>query len=275
MRFQFPVLAVVVIAFTSVASVASAADLPVYKAPAPIAPTATWTGFYVGGTVGGMAATSDRSSSADPTFWGGFPGGGVVPVLNANGSTKLTGTAVVGGVEAGYNWQKGPFVLGIEADIYSSRMKANSDTHILAPPPLVPFFGTYRFAYSVHTDWAATLRGRAGLSVENALLYVTGGAAWTNIGQTGHAEFDSGCGGPSPFCDSDVLSSTTKMGWAVGGGVEYKLNSHWSIKGEYLHLDFGSMSANMPNLGCCVGSSFTQTVNLKENLLRIGGNYKF
>jgi outer membrane immunogenic protein len=253
-----------------------AADLPVKALPmaAPL-PVYDWTGFYVGGNVGGAWASSDRTSSADPIFW--LPGN--VILLNATAPATLRGTGAVGGLQAGYNWQRGAFVAGIEGDIDASSFRASHDTGIL-PGTGGAGLGTYQFVYTVKQDWLATIRGRAGWSVQNWLLYVTGGAAWTNIGQTGHAEFISGCGG-GPACTTNASSSTTKAGWVAGAGVEYKVSRQWSVRAEYLHYDFGSTSANLPNLGSgggvgvTAGSDFAQTINLKEDVVRVGANYKF
>jgi outer membrane immunogenic protein len=249
---------------------ALAADMAVKARPAVVAePVDVWTGFYVGGNIGGAWASSDRTSLANRIFW--FPAN--ADILDATAPATLRGTGAVGGLQAGYNWQRGAFVAGIEADIDASSFRASRDTGILTPVGGAGL-GTYRFAYTVRQDWLATIRGRVGWSAQNWLLYVTGGAAWTNINQTGHAEFISGCGG-GPGCTTDASSSATKVGWVAGAGFEYKLNRQWSVRAEYLHYDFGSTSANLPDLGGFANSSFAQTINLKEDIVRIGANYKF
>jgi outer membrane immunogenic protein len=248
---------------------AFAADMPVKARPAAVQAVDLWTGFYVGGNVGGAWAESDRTSSANTIFW--LPAN--VAILNATAPATLRGDGVVGGLQAGYNWQRGAFVVGVEADIDASSFKASHDTGIL-PDTGGAGLGTYRFAYTVKQDWLATIRGRAGFTVQNWLLYVTGGAAWTNISQTGHAEFISACGG-GPACTTNASSSTTKLGWVAGAGFEYKLNRNWSVRAEYLHYDFGSTSANLPDLGGFANSGFFQSINLKEDVVRVGANYTF
>src|SRR5215468_8079743 len=82
---------------------ASAADLgrpapaPVYT-KAPIAAPFSWTGFYLGGHVGG-AWTHDGITDRDE-----IPG--TTYSNNASG--------FLGGAQVGYNWQTGPMVFGIE-----------------------------------------------------------------------------------------------------------------------------------------------------------------
>ena len=61
----------------------------------------------------------------------------------------------------------------------------------------------------------------------------------------------------------------------AGAGFEYKLNRNWSVRAEYLHFDFGSTSANLPDLGGFTNSEFFQTINLKEDIVRVGANYQF
>ena len=96
------------LATVCVASIASAADLPV-KAPvqAP-APVYSWTGFYIGGDVGALWTRGNGRFDPlpDVPFFGVFPNAG-----------DLNKTAFVAGLHAGYNWQLSPsWVVGIEAD---------------------------------------------------------------------------------------------------------------------------------------------------------------
>jgi outer membrane immunogenic protein len=74
-------------------------------------------------------------------------------------------------------------------------------------------------------------------------------------------------------------NSATKTGWTAGGGVEFKLASHWSAKGEYLYAGFGDESHSSTNLTTPTEdfptSVFTQKVNLHSNIVRLGLNYRF
>ena len=242
--------------------------------PASAETAAKWTGVYAGGNFGAMFATAEKFSSANPAFWSGF-GPDNISTLNSEAHTKRDRTAFTGGGQIGYNWQSGAFVVGLEGDLSVARVSATADTGILPPPPLSPFLGTHRFSSSINSDWVATLRLRAGTAFDKSFVYVTAGPAFTNIKQTSHVEFDSSCGGPSPACNADSATSKTKVGFAFGGGIEYKLNQNWSLKGEYLHIDFGSMYAELPNIGCCSGSSFQQDIRLREDTIKLGLNYRF
>ena len=98
-----------VVGVVCIASIASAADLPV-KAPvaAPITPVYSWTGFYVGGHVGALWQRSNGR-------WDPLPDELTFGEFTITGDLK--DTAFVGGLHAGYNWQVSPsWVVGIEAD---------------------------------------------------------------------------------------------------------------------------------------------------------------
>ncbi|HLI66371.1 MAG TPA: hypothetical protein VKU90_08400, partial [Caulobacteraceae bacterium] len=63
-----------------------------------------------------------------------------------------------------------------------------------------------------------------------------------------------------------------------GAGLERKLNANWSLRGEYLYADFGSISStateNAP--GAAGGTStFHDTERLNTNIVRIGVNRRF
>lgn len=162
-----------------IATPAAAADLyrpgPAYAA-APFSPY-NWNGAYVGVNLGYQ--------------WG--------KVTNW-GNTEPNG--IMGGAQIGYNWQGGPWVLGIEADIQGS---GANDT-----------FAGYKFS----NPWFGTVRGRAGYAINNVLPYVTGGLAYG--------------GGTAAF--GAFSESQTHFGWAVGAGVEVGLTPNWSAKAEYLYV---------------------------------------
>ena len=110
-RFQFALLAAV--AAIGFASIASAADMPtkapIYKAPV-VAPL-NWSGFYVGGNVGGAAISSGQITEFIPgPGQSGWDGAGNFMPLGSQSS-------FLGGLQLGYNYQVNQFVLGIEADV--------------------------------------------------------------------------------------------------------------------------------------------------------------
>jgi outer membrane immunogenic protein len=204
-----------------VAGSASAADLPV-KAPlqAPAFLASPWDGLYIGGNVG--FGSTDFNTTAR--------------VLGASAATSVTGSGVVGGVQAGYNKQFGTFVLGLETDFDGTSISNTTD------------------GVSTKLPWFGTTRVRAGFLLTPVLLfYGTGGVAY------GHVE-QSGLG---------VSVTTPGVGWAAGGGLQYALTPQWSIGAEYLHVDLDTGSANTNILGASVSSKAT------TDLGRATLNYKF
>ncbi|MFN0217192.1 MAG: outer membrane protein [Hyphomicrobium sp.] len=161
---------------------------------------------------------------------------------------------VFGGGQLGYNWQRDRFVFGLEGDIQASDMDDSRN---------FTFAGGFGRAQS-DIDWFSTIRARAGVTSGPALFYVTGGVAFADIDN----RLDVVDGGvPIAFRDSD-----TRIGYAVGGGLEWKLDRNWSAKAEYLYLDFGGDTvAGSDDLG----NRFTTKIDTDAQLARVGLNYKF
>ena len=123
-------------------------------------------------------------------------------------STGLDPHGVTGGIQGGYNWQTGPWVFGVEADIQGS---GADDT-----------FAAFKFS----NPWFGTLRGRIGYAFNNILLYGAGGLA---IG-----------GGDMELLG--VSETNTHVGWALGLGLEVGITPNWSAKAEYLYVDLDKES---------------------------------
>jgi outer membrane immunogenic protein len=255
-------------ALVAVAGPAYAADLPL-KAVAPPAPVYDWTGFYIGGNLGGgFAASTLTGFSGSPGLAANFAAG-QFPTVLAPGAGGL-----IGGGQIGYNWQVSPlWVVGLESDGQYSGYKGRSSVMPTPTGPLVPF------ATSVeqHSDWYGTFRGRAGiLATPSVLLYGTGGVAY---GQT-EASFSTVATGfaiPCPValpCAAGSAATSTRVGWTAGAGFEIMSVPHWIFRVEYLYMDLGtqSVTAASPTVPPV---SFTSTNPFKENIMRVAVSYKF
>ncbi|WP_424628047.1 outer membrane protein [Bradyrhizobium sp. SYSU BS000235] len=150
----------------------------------------SWMGPYIGGNIG--------------YAWGDI----------THNATKPAG--VLGGIQAGYNWQSGALVFGIEGDL---QINGAEDT-----------FAPWKFS----NPWFGTARGRVGYAFNNVLLYGTGGLAFGGLKG-----------------ESFLLSeSHTGLGWTLGVGAEIALNQRWSAKIEYLYVDLSDRNfsiTGMPN----------------------------
>ncbi len=204
---------------------AAAADLsvaPLYKAPPPqVAQVYNWTGFYLGVNGGGGWGHS---------WW------------DANATGINTSGGLAGGT-AGYNWQFGNTVLGLEGDIDWANLKGTASS-ALCPN-----------GCSTSDSWLSTVRGRAGYAFGGVLPYVTGGLAVGDI---------------KAATPGFAGASTTNAGWTVGAGLEIALPGNWSAKAEYLHVDLGRF-----NCGVNCGVAPTNNVSMHDNVVRAGVNYRF
>jgi outer membrane immunogenic protein len=134
---------------------AQAADLPMRPEPAPVAPVVyappvyNWSGFYIGGNVGGGFADSswtDPFTGANNTFnKDGFIGGGQI------------------GVNAQFNW----LVVGLEGDFDWTGLKATGTDSALN-------------LLTENTQWTSTVTGRIGVAFDRLLAYGKGGVAFAH-----------------------------------------------------------------------------------------------
>ena len=86
------------------------------------------------------------------------------------------------------------------------------------------------------------------------------------------------CGGAGTNANEAVDLSNTKAGWTVGGGIEYGIAGGWSVKAEYLYLQFDNVNGTgflNPAVGASANNPFTHSFDLKANLARVGFNYRF
>lgn len=175
-----------------------------------------WTGFYMGINVGGSWADFDNDN-------------GVV-------GPKGTGGGISGGLQGGYNWQFGHYVVGGEAEMTWLGIDATDST-----------IGSF------DEDWQATIRARAGYTFGSFLPYITLGVAMT--------ETDAKVNGSGGHSD-------TATGIAAGAGVDYKIDqSHWSGRLEYLYTDVPKERVTIGSTAFAGGSS--------NNTLRAAFNYHF
>jgi len=157
----------------------------------------------------------------------GYGFGTVSP--NFAGATNFNTSGFLGGGTVGFNYQWAAIVAGLEGD-----WDYNSTNNTL---PAADGSGSFK------SNWLATARGRLGYAFDRILVYATGGAA---------------------FAPASVpAGSTTMTGWTAGGGVEFAVAPNWTVKAEYLYIDFMNPSIS--------GFGFKDT----ENVIRGGVNFKF
>lgn len=270
-------IAAVAAAF-ALAGAAAAADLPLRSAPVEPylsgTPLFTWTGFYVGLNAGagfGTDAGRVTASGFTPTngFAAGPPTGTFGPFRGAS-----PGVGFVGGGQLGYNIQNGAVVYGLEADLDyfgagGSGSRTFSNANVFAAPA-----STLTLTQRSGNGYLGTVRARVGYAgFERTLLYVTGGLAYGDYGSTyGTATFSNGAG-PQVVQFGSGSDGDTRVGYALGAGVEYAVTPHITTKLEYLYTDIGDHTASLTNIN--TGALLTARSDGSAQSVRLGVNYKF
>lgn len=250
------------LALALLSTTAMAADLPsrrappVYAPPPPI-PVFSWTGLYVGGQVGYQFGRSNAfaydvvgNTAASGSSPNGVVGGAHVGYLFSTQSipvlSNITGAfsslPLIGGVGGAGG------VFGIEGDVDGSN---------------------YRSAYTfgpvnnyTREPIEGSIRGRLGFAVDRALFYATGGAAFGDLRNTYVNNFT---GATDQF-------SHTRVGYTVGGGVEYAFTNNLSVRVEYRYTDYGSFTDNLAN---STGGGVNIRHRETNNRVQAGFSYKF
>jgi outer membrane immunogenic protein len=301
-RFLFTVSA---IALALSAGSALAADLPsrkeapVYVPPPP--PPPMWTGFYVGLNAGGtFGGTNSVTTAGGPIgVFNPVPGSATAltaatiatSALGAASNTTIPGLdngSFIAGGQIGYNYQfNNAFVVGLEADIQG--LAGSSGSSNVSSLTAVSAFGVSDNIYSAASankslDYLGTVRGRIGyLFTPTLLAYATGGLAYGGANLSS-SFFAADTAGLAQALSSGSSYSDTRVGWTVGGGLEWLFAPNWSAKLEYLYYDLGAVttpaSASLATLSVPAGAPFgaiaqQSSAQFNGHIVRAGLNYHF
>jgi outer membrane immunogenic protein len=219
------------------ATPAFSADIPV-KAPVTKAPAAValfnWTGFYVGANVGGAWGKNSLDESS-----------GIWWVTRSD----LDPSSVIGGLQAGQNWQVNNVVYGVEADI--SLLSAKDRTNF-------PGVASHESELTA----LGTVRGRVGIASDRTLFFITGGGAY---GRVKNEAID-----PASFAGATSAGrDSSAWGWVAGGGIEHAFANNWSARVEFLHTRFASDTVTVP------GTAYVFRFKDSVSVARAGINYRF
>lgn len=199
----------------------------------------SWTGFYVGGHAG--LATGDTS-------------GGIVDAPSFL-STDYNLEGALYGAHAGYNYQMGQTVLGIEGTYSGSDIDGKTSC-------VFNLFSCQR-----ELDWLATIEGRLGYAFGPTMVYARGGVAWGELETT------------NDFFIPGLLTTTgseTHTGWTAGFGIEHALGKNVVARIEYAHIDLGEESTpqTVSIFGSPVGTIPTE-VDAEIDTIKVGLSFKF
>jgi outer membrane immunogenic protein len=230
------------------AGAASSADLALKAAPGPAHASdcgrGQFQGFYVGGHGGWNGYQANRTDQDD--------------FLESAATYLAKDGAASGGAQIGYNWQCRGRLLGIETDW--SWTRATAETRLLPTATDIDLRATSKL------NWYGTIRGRAGIVVDDILLYATAGLAYANIETTWRQDF--GFGELDQFTFRDK-----RWGWTAGVGAEIALWSSWTLRSEALYIDLSDTSHTADSLIRGRLVSFTHSDSIWVS--RVGLNFKF
>lgn len=227
-------------------------------------PSVDWSGFYLGGLVGG----SSNKAQVQTTV-------GVEKYMDATdarqmdraGNNDLPEWRPAGSLVGGYGKQYGNILVGLEASANSIFLnEERTVSEILQTAP------TKRFTLkqSVSADWMVTLRPRLGWAEDNWLGYVTGGLAVTQL-KVDTLYTDNAWSGFSQSSDTKIVP-----GWSLGFGGEYALSGNWSLRGEYLYTRFNQvMSSSTTTSTNNSGGSLDHRATLESHGVMAGLTYRF
>jgi len=226
-------------------SYASAADLR-YPPPGPGPIPFSWSGCYAGAHAG--------SSAGHTTWQDPVPNGDIDATMTGQTANTDMSGALYGG-QLGCDWQldASNWVLGLRGAISGSTLTGTN---------MDQFNNTW--ALRTQTDWMGSITGRVGWSVDHVLIYGTGGVAWA------HNKFE--------IENTAILDGTpqaTRVGWVVGGGVEWAFAPSWSVFAEADYYNFAGKTVNFA--GDLVNPTppfAVKTAQTVESLL-FGVNYRF
>ena len=226
-------------------------------------PSCNWTGFYLGmdrGWADGEVEwiDADHDTFPDTTF--------DTEPAHKIGGNKPSG--FISGVQLGYNFQIGWFVIGAEGDFSYADVHARD----------LVYKESTNDSFETHHDWGSSAVLRVGVAWKHFLLYAKGGAAFPHFSYSLKHYVPQGIddSGSLEFFHIDTFhTDEVRVCPIVGVGIEYALTCDWSAKLEYAHLFVGRDAINGTMIDDGVPEHETFDTDLDMDTVRIGLNYKF
>jgi outer membrane protein OmpA-like peptidoglycan-associated protein len=155
----------------------------------------------------------------------------------------------LGGAHAGYNWQMGNIVLGLEGDAEGGSLSDTVTGTVI---------GLGSGSIRDNLDFDASIRGKLGFAFDRVLVYGTGGAAFGDVNMT--YQF--------PVGNTVAKSSDIRVGWTAGGGLAYAITRNWEVGAEYRYTDLGHQTVNL-------GGTVTDNNGFTFSMVRALLTYRF
>ena len=233
------VLHAAVLSAFGLAGTAAAADLGHHRGSikdAPVVAGYSWTGFYLGAHAG-LVTGNTQGYVAD--FGLGFPI-----------STDYSLNGALYGVHAGYNWQRGALVFGVEGSWSGSNVQGNTACLVV-------------FDCKREVDSIYTLAGRLGWAMNRTMVYGLLGVAWGEVNTKV----------TSNFIPISLTSDETHVGWVAGFGLEHALSDRVSFRIEYMRIDLGDETHTLIATPAFI-TPIPDKVDVTIDTIRLGVNIK-
>ncbi len=240
------------------------------EAAGPPRATPLWSGFYIGGNIGYGSGISTGTTTVVEAF-------GAVSLANEAYATAGGPKGAIGGGQLGYSWQVSEHaVLGLEGDWQaaaghtSQQFAGFAEAGQSASGPMTTTTQARILSFG-------TLRGRVGYAWDRLMLYGTGGLALGDVKLSGAVnEFVDLVGLDDLAVSWPFGGSKLRAGWTLGAGIEGALTNNWTLKFEYLYLDFGSVSTSTAvTAPDTIAGTISTQARFADNIWRIGFNYQF
>lgn len=228
-----------------------------------------WSGFYVGGNLGGI--WSDFNGSASTSAASIIPAS--FQIYNANSSS------VIGGGQLGYNWQMQRLILGTEVSVDGMNLSQSHTLTSAEVPNLITWDYTAGDIFSSKMDWQVEWVGRIGVPVQKWLPYGLAGVAFTQAEV--QAVIVPVTQGGVFFPGTSGSSTKTLVGGVVGVGTDYAISDHIRAGLEYRYSFYGNETYPLGvNAVGPVGSGFVlspMSANMNMNTSQVVArlNYQF
>lgn len=216
-----------------------------------------WAGMYLGANLGAAFPLHPGEHLQALSGFGS-------PIYDLYPASATRPGATVG-ISAGFNWQKGHWVWGLETelDLLDGRHGPNG---VFPASPVYTGLPIFTLSTNASSNYFASFRGRVGLAYDRALVYLTGGVA--SGGARGPAFLSFG--GGADFSAS--WSQSSRMKFVAGIGFEYAFAANWSARAEYLFL---SQSMNTQIFDNGAGFDYASRLRNETHIFRMGLNFHF
>lgn len=231
-----------------------AADLPLMPLKAPATPGYNWTGFYLGGSLGGANGTASFKDTRQPP-----------PTNNQTTFSSSTSTSFLGGAQVGVNYEfQSGLVVGAEAMF---DWLSNMQTNFTAQNLNIGAGAAGTATGTINGRWMTMTTGKVGFAWDRLLGYGKFGEAW--VGGNNGSLSNGGASVGLPI-------GSTLSGWTAGAGLEWAFVGNWSVRAEYDFIGLSGQGFTVP--GAPRTRYAGDTINVTDRtiqMITVGINYKF